>query len=113
MERKLGVMSKDSKDKSPNGWLATLLRRFLRNNVGIEVIPSLILKSGNTNTASRDEIKMSNNLIQELYKDKITFVSLLSLIANLLKPKRLNIKITVELEDGTIFTDTITPIGKD
>lgn len=107
---KISVLSKDSRDVSPNGWLATLLRRLLRESVGMENIPSLYARCVNRMKDSKDELSASRNTIAEMYKDKITFNSFLGIVKALFRPKRLKITISITAYDGCEYDASITPI---
>lgn len=95
--KRLIKLEKDSTDRTPNGFLATLLRRVLRQ-IGIENVPSLIAKFNKFSELNNADLKVSSSTLQDLYKDKITFNSFIRILLNLLRP--VSLKITIEIDMG-------------
>lgn len=112
MQKKASVIRRDSKDKSPNGYLATLFRRIVRNSVGVTGLPSLVMKSLILKGGDKESLKVSKSTLNEMYADKMTFNTFLKIVNQLFRPKKLMVKVVMELDDGTIITDTITPIDR-
>jgi len=109
---KLLLLKRDSKDKSPNGWLATLLRKILREGIGIENVPSLFARYLKASKNSKEELAITRNTMQEMYKDTISFNSFLRIIIGLFKPIRITFRVEIEIEEDFIISTSITPVDK-